>query len=151
MYMTWDSSMEIGHPSTDAYHKALLEHINKLVETVFVDSELGPRIRAHTMQMLAGLRSLMTAHARAEDSLMVQYEFPLLAQHRKEHQELMEQFDLFVRQFSAGANASLAHAVRFLREWFDYHDEQWDRPLAMWLKARNKGRQAIRAVLRVAR
>lgn len=135
MYMNWDSSMSIGHPSIDADHKALLDQINALVETAFDDNAHGSCVKARTEQMLADLRLAMADLVQSEESLMLQSDFPNVVEHRREHVELLKQFDHFVREFSASAGASLAHAVRFLREWFDYHEENWDRPLGAWLSA----------------
>lgn len=135
MYMNWDSSMAIGHPSIDADHKALLDQINVLVDTAFGDDSHGSCVKARTEQLLADLRVAMAELVQSEESLMLQYDFPNVVEHRREHVELLKQFDHFVREFSASAGASLAHAVRFLREWFDYHEENWDRPLGDWLRA----------------
>lgn len=136
MYMNWDSSMAIGHPSIDADHKALLDQINVLVDTAFGDDSHGSCVKARTEQLLADLRVAMAELVQSEESLMLQHDFPNLTEHRREHVELLKQFDHFVREFSASAGASLAHAVRFLREWFDYHEETWDRPFGAWLSAR---------------
>lgn len=134
MYMNWDSSMSIGHPSIDADHKALLDQINVLVETAFDDNAHGSCVKARTEQLLADLRSAMAELVQSEESLMLQHDYPDVVEHRREHVELLKQFDHFVRQFTASAGASLAHLVRFLREWFDYHEENWDRPFGAWLQ-----------------
>ena len=135
MYMTWDNSMALGHPIVDAERKALLDHINDLVDAVFGEDGLGGHVRCRMMQLLGGLRSVLAEMFHAEELLMGQRGFPNLAEHRREHRELLDQFDLFIDSFNATAGASLAHAVRFLREWLDYHLENWDRPLVAWLGA----------------
>lgn len=135
-YMSWDSSMEVGHPTVDAKHKALVDHINAFVATLF-DSDGdddGTCIKSRVTQALARLRSAMVELFRCEEALMGQREFPNLAEHRGQHQDLLAQLDLFVEHFTTGATDSVAHMARFLREWFDYHEENWDHPLAAWLR-----------------
>jgi hemerythrin len=133
-YMSWNSSMEVGHPTVDAGHKALVDHINAFVDTVFDDEGPGSCIKTRVAQALVRLRSAMVEFFRCEETLMGQREFPNLAEHRGQHQDLLAQFDLFVEHFTAGATDSVAHLARFLREWFDYHEENWDRPLGAWLR-----------------
>jgi len=137
-YMSWNSSMEVGHPTVDAGHKALVDHINAFVATLFDsdgdDDGHGTCIKARVAQALVGLRSAMVEFFRCEEALMGQREFPNLIEHRSQHQDLLAQFDLFVEHFTAGATDSVAHTARFLREWFDYHEENWDRPLGAWLR-----------------
>lgn len=135
MYMTWDRSMEIGHPIVDAERKALLEQINNLVDAVFGTAGLGAHVKARMSRMLGRLRAVMAEMFHTEEILMQQRGFPKLEEHRREHRELLVQFDQFVRVFNTSAGASLAHAVRFLREWLDFHAENWDRPLRTWLGA----------------
>lgn len=133
-YMSWDRSMEVGHPTVDAGHQALVDHINAFVETVFDNADHGTCIKARAAQALVRLRTAMVDLFRCEEALMGQRDFPNLAEHRGQHQDLLAQFDLFVEHFTAGATDSVAHMARFLREWFDYHEENWDLPLGAWLR-----------------
>lgn len=138
MYICWDRSMEIGHPIVDAEHKMLFEHINEFVDSVFGDEGLGAHVKSRMARLLEGLRANLAEMFQTEEILMRERGFPGLEEHRREHRELLDQFDQFVRHFNASAGASLPHAVRFLREWLDFHIEHWDRPLGAWLRLANR-------------
>lgn len=147
MYICWDRSMAIGHPIVDAERKALFDHINDFVDSVFGDEGLGSHVRARTARLLGGLRANLAEMFRTEELLMRQQGFPNFDQHQREHRELLDQFDQFLLHFNATAGASLAHAVRFLREWLDFHMENWDRPLGIWLRMANKVVQGVRRLI----
>lgn len=147
MYICWDRSMAIGHPIVDAEHKVLFDHINDFVDSVFGDEGLGSQVKSRMSRLLDGLRANLAEMFRTEEILMRQRGFPNLAEHRREHRELLDQFDQFVGHFNATAGASLAHAVRFLREWLDFHLENWDRPLGAWLRMANKVVQGVRRLI----
>lgn len=135
MYMNWDRSMEVGHPTIDADHQALINHLNALVDTLFNDDAAGGHVRERTAGMLDTLHGLIERLFGAETALMERCGFPNADEHAAQHQELLDQFVLFMEHFTAGTGESLAHFIRFLREWFDYHAETWDQPLAAWLRA----------------
>jgi hemerythrin len=134
-YMSWDSSMAIGNPVIDAEHKALLDQINDLVDAVFDIAGQGRAFRSQMAHLLARLRAAMAELFHTEEALMGRCGFPNAAEHREQHHDLIVQFDTFVRTFAAGAEVSLAHVVRFLREWFEHHTEHWDRSFGAWLRA----------------
>ena len=47
--------------------------------------------------------------------------------------EVQTQLDDFAEHFHASRADSLPHTVRFLREWFEFHIDTYDRALVRWL------------------
>jgi hemerythrin len=67
--------------------------------------------------------------------------YPGLDDHRTQHAELLLQFSSFAEQFHSPQAGSVALALRFLREWFEYHIENFDAPLVSWLREQKGARR----------
>lgn len=136
-YISWDSSKELGHPQVDAEHEAMLAKLNRLVDVVFqVGHDDGPnggdRLRC-IEDAVADLRQATVTHFASEEALMEKADFPAMRHHVEVHADLIEQLDRFAEHFHSTNADSLPHAVRFLREWFEFHIDTYDRALVRWV------------------
>lgn len=133
--------MELGHGQVDAEHRVLLTHLNRLVDVVFgadQDNEVfrhcGGR-RACVEAAVEALRLATVEHFRSEEALMAASAFPGVRVHADQHGELLDQLAKFAEHLHANQAESLPHAVRFFREWFEFHIETYDRALVRWIQA----------------
>ena len=139
-YINWDHSLQLGHPQIDAEHLGVLSRINALVEIVFSEGRELPELRcgesrrACIESAVDALRAETAAHFQSEEGLMASVDFPGLKYHAEQHGELLTQLANFADHYHSTNADSLPHAVRFLREWFEFHVDTYDRALVRWLK-----------------
>ena len=72
---------------------------------------------------------------------MVSAGFPRIPEHRVQHASLLAQFEDFAEHFRSSHPGSVAMALRFLREWFEYHIEFYDAPMARWISEQGEPRR----------
>ncbi|HET6720430.1 MAG TPA: hemerythrin family protein [Rhodocyclaceae bacterium] len=138
-YLSWNESLELGHAQIDHEHKGMLGQINRLFDAVFgecdrlaVEHGSGSR-SACIAAAVAAMRSVAAEHFRSEEALMSAAQYPALVPHAEQHAELLEQLAGLEEHFHSKRADSLPHAVRFLREWFEFHVDTYDRALVRWL------------------
>lgn len=138
-YLSWNASLELGNEQIDREHKGMLGQINRLFDAVFIEcdrlaAEHGNACRsACIVAAVVALRSVAAEHFRSEEALMGAADYPAMKQHVEQHTELLEQLEQIEAHFIAKRADSLPHAVRFLREWFEFHVDTYDRALVRWL------------------
>lgn len=128
--------MELGHPVIDQEHEALVACVNALVEVLFHDAVNGiptPTQRSRLTTAVDALRRTTEEHFQSEERIMDGLGFPDREAHRQQHTELLQQFARFMEHFHSPRSESVAHTIRFLREWFEYHVENHDKPMVRWI------------------
>lgn len=138
-YLSWNASLELGHEQIDREHQGMLGQINRLFDAVFVEcdrlaAEQGSGCRSACIaKAVAALRSVAAEHFRSEEALMAASDYPAMKHHVEQHTDLLEQLEQIEVHFNSKRADSLPHAVRFLREWFEFHVDTYDRALVRWL------------------
>jgi len=133
--------MELGHRQVDAEHRAMMVHLNQLVDAVFGVTQDGDGIHSGVGRLarieaaIEALRRATVAHFSSEEALMASSSFPGMSVHADQHEELLDQLAKFAEQLHNNQAESLPHAVRFVREWFEFHVENYDRALVRWVNA----------------
>jgi hemerythrin len=144
-YIQWNSSKDLGHAVIDREHRELMELVNRLVEALFdpaAEDDETPHVRKRQIaDAVDALGRATAAHFASEESIMLGLGYPALAEHRDQHASLIAQFDDFAAHFRSEAAGSVAMALRFLREWFEYHIEFYDAPLTRWISEQAETRR----------
>ena len=139
-YINLDYTLELGHGSIDAEHRVLFGHVNRLIEIVLSDDRQASDLSGFDSRLAcikAAVEALYLAtaeHFRSEEALMAASAFPGLRYHAEQHAELLQQLASFAERYRSTNADSLPHAMRFIREWFEFHIDTYDRALARWLK-----------------
>lgn len=139
-YINWDASYELGHDQIDGEHLYIHQHINLLFDSVFGDPAndvphlSGEARRERIEAAVEALQTVTAAHFTAEQALMAESDFPAMKNHAEQHAELLYELARFAEHFHSTRADSLPHAVRFLREWFEFHIDTYDRALVRWLR-----------------
>ena len=140
-YIQWNTSKELGHPVVDREHRELMELVNRLIDALFdpsAEDEEEPHWRKQQIaDAVDALGKATAAHFDSEESIMAESGFPRLAEHRAQHESLLAQYGEFAEHFRSANDGSVALALRFLREWFEYHIEYYDAPMTAWLRERS--------------
>lgn len=144
-YIAWNASKELGHGVIDREHREIVELLNRLVEILFdrdADDDALPAVRkGQVAAAVDALGRATAAHFASEDAIMQAVDYPGAGEHRRQHAELLAQYEDFAVHFCGPQGGSIALALRFLREWFEYHIEHYDAPLVLWLREQSGARR----------
>jgi hemerythrin len=118
----------VGVRDLDQQHQTIMQLLNELHEEMMngkVNEVLAPLINK--------LVSLSREHFATEETLMDSTQFPGLADHRANHQELSRKVGEFIARQETGDRAAYSQFMYFLREWITRHMEKEDQQYAPWL------------------
>ena len=124
-----DARLEVGHADIDAQHAAILDEVERLAAHVSADD--APALEA----ALGRLWDLVLEHFAAEESLMFAHAYPERAAHASAHHLFLRELrDVQVELAERGlTDDAAARARRRIPEWFEFHNERNDAPLARFL------------------
>ena len=83
----WNDSFLIGIEELDHEHKVLIDDINKLHEEM-----LGNENVSEIKECLGEIYVHMQAHFALEEHVMKKNEYPFLDEHKREHNQFLEDF-----------------------------------------------------------
>jgi hemerythrin len=123
--IAWDKGLETGHALIDAQHRSLVEALNG-VGLATADG------RAHdgAERALLGLARITESHFRDEEGLMAAGGYPLSAEHRDLHADLLAQVRGLLERVRQDRAALTVPSLDFLKVWLVKHIKEDDRPLA---------------------
>lgn len=137
--------MELGHAVIDREHRDLVERVNRLADLLFdaaAEDDEAPHLhKQQIVDVVVALGEAAAAHFVSEEAIMQAVGYPGLPEHRAQHASLLLQYGDFAGHFRASQSSSIALALRFLREWFEYHVELYDAPLVGWISEQRGGRR----------
>lgn len=121
-FIEWNDSLSVGVRQFDEEHKNLVTFVNKLNHAL----QIGDT--KNTMEEI--LRSLIKytiIHFTHEEELMQTYDYPELAEHRKQHQELTAKVTEFHERLKSGKSSFSLELMSFLRDWLINHIQGADK------------------------
>lgn len=115
--MVWsDEKMSVGVKVFDEQHKKLIAMINDLDDAM-------SKGKGNTV--LSGLFSKLVAytadHFKAEEKLLTQHSYPMLADHLVEHEKLTKQALEYKANFESGKLTVSVQLINFLKDWLQKH------------------------------
>lgn len=138
-YLSWNDSLELGHPIIDPDHQGLVEAINRLARLIGPEAGDGLAEDERRKQVAAASQALREAtekHFQSEAWIMETAAYPALKAHQNQHQQLLAEYDAFAADFLHPAGGNAEPALNFLRDWFLYHMQTWDQSFVSWLAER---------------
>ena len=124
-WIKFDSTRWVGVQAIDQQHEKLAEMLNKL-NTTFNSNE-------HTdvvSHILDEINTYTEFHFGTEERLMERYQYPEILDHKKEHQNLLDEFAYLKKKFLAGGESVV---LQTLKNWFLLHIANYDKPFAAYL------------------
>ena len=120
--IAWTSQLNIGVEVIDAAHHALVELYNLIIN-------VSPcRDKAQLATLLEQLGNTTAAHFETQEKLMAELDYEDAAAHRKEHQELLNEYGHQVDDWRAN-RISPEMLCRFMYRWLLNHVIASDKPL----------------------
>ena len=125
-----EKSHLLGIPEIDNQHRKLAHIVNKLNCAASHGCEYSK-----TDELIAELMLFTRHHFETEHRLMVEYKYPKIGSHDKEHDNLIEEMRLMMADFHKGNDLLVLQKVK---DWLSEHILYTDKPMAEFiLKQRN--------------
>ncbi len=128
----WDQSLSVDVEEIDNQHKGLIDLINTL-EAASQDSNRNKVC----FEIVLKLKSYLNEHFTTEEKLMLQYNYPELLNHKKEHAEFIKNtldFELACVEFYSPFTPML----EFLNGWLARHITVTDMKMGAFFKENMK-------------
>ncbi|MCE1203430.1 MAG: bacteriohemerythrin [Holophagaceae bacterium] len=126
-FLSWHERFSVGHAELDQQHVRLFELVNHFDDVIRMGMhEELPRI-------VDDLIDLSEAHFRFEEGLLQGIGFPQAVDHRKMHDELLDQVRKMRSNMAAGGHVTHKAVVRFLADWLTNHILREDRDYKPYL------------------
>lgn len=144
MEIKWKPAMGVGEKIIDSQHKALLDHINKLIKELSpISIDLRP-----VRETLHFLSEYANKHFSYEERYMQKNNYIGLNAHKKLHQIFIQFFESFKEEFksiytsdninSIKLKGLLNKAKTYLGEWLVNHILTEDQKYAKYIKTHSK-------------
>lgn len=127
----WDNSFLIGIAVIDRQHQKLFELANLFFEAMNMSKD--KQLSRHILQ---GLMTYVTVHFSAEEEQMQKMDYPRLAEHRAEHQQLRQHVEEKMAACTAGRPVNMTDVAELLKVWLTQHIQIEDRQYGVFLKQR---------------
>jgi hemerythrin len=127
--LDWSLSLSVDVPEMDAQHKKLFGLLNDLNEAM----KQG-RTRDEMVRVFDELVRYTQTHFASEERFLASIGYPDLAQHKKEHAELMGQVAAFKADYDAGKAMISIKLLGFLRDWVRNHIQKTDKEYGAWVR-----------------
>ena len=129
--MQWNDSLATGHPRIDSEHKKLVDLINKLA-----DAMAAGKAKDICGQVLSELFQYTKTHFAMEEQLMANYRYVNTAEHKAEHDKLVNDVLVFKEKFDAGSLTLSISLLKFLQDWLTNHIKVSDKTLVAAIATR---------------
>jgi len=125
----WKSEFSLGIPEIDADHADLVEHINVLHEQQQAGAD-------HTTicYLLVELHVRIKEHFEQEEKLMQKYGYDAFAEHRADHDRLLNELTTFISDVQAIVFDDEAIG-EWLKRWYAVHSQTHDARLVQLISA----------------
>lgn len=132
VFINWDETFSVGVAAFDADHRKLVALLNNLLAAC--EAGQGPEVLG---EILAGVVAYTKYHFRREERLLRAHGFPGLADHEKEHRDLIASVERLQRRFKTDSSHALGNqTARFLGRWVTDHIIGTDKESGAFLNSR---------------
>jgi hemerythrin len=126
--LVWDSGLSVHVKEIDEDHRRLVDLFNILSHAVAQGDA-----RSYIEAVLEELISLTVWHFRHEERLMLKYGYEGLAEHKSEHEQLVESVREAQQRFLRGSGPLSNEDIEFLEHWLTEHIYGADMPMGSYL------------------
>lgn len=131
-YVTWKEEYSVGIESIDKDHQKLLNLINQFQTAV--NYRTGEQFEKEALEAVV---DYTITHFKREEDLLEKYEFPGFAEHKAQHQKMIQQVENCMAKHSEERQQSMQYGADFLRDWLINHINGTDKEYSQFL--RDKG------------
>ena len=114
--LIWDNTLSVDVKEIDDDHRKLVELFNMLSQSVMEGAKA-----AYIEAVLDELISLTVWHFRHEERLMLKYGYEGIAEHKAEHQQLIESAKALQSKLLQQGKTISENEIEFLEHWLTGH------------------------------
>ncbi len=132
VHLEWRKEFLVGVDEIDNQHRELLTNINQLATMIASGDTSG------VDGILTFLAGYVQFHFGSEERIMREVAYPLMSDHVREHQKLIEKFIRLKGEITSGTHDPLYLGFRvqlFLFDWFANHTTKTDRHLGRFIRS----------------
>jgi len=133
-FVVWEDRYALGIPEIDAQHKELFALTNELYNACQQGIEVA---QSEFKDVIHKTVKYVGYHFSFEEKLLVDANYPQLAEHKKEHERFVKTVLEGVKDFESGKSFVPNTFVRFLRDWILEHIAVSDKMYAEYMKKNN--------------
>jgi hemerythrin-like metal-binding protein len=126
--LIWDKTLSVQIPEIDEDHRKLVDLYNILIHSV-VEGDATNYVEA----VMEELISCTVWHFRHEERLMLKYGYEGFAEHKSEHQELIESAKELQQKLLQEGKQVSSEDIEFLEHWLIGHILGTDMDLGSYL------------------
>ncbi len=120
--LEWRDSYSVGVPAIDHEHRELIALLNAIIDALEAGGEPEP-----ILDGLGEVNAGITAHFALEEQIMRERRYDQYAQHKTDHERLLDDIREIMDAFADGSYADRRDALAArLREWFVAHSKTMD-------------------------
>lgn len=129
--LEWNDDLSVGIGLIDEQHKMLIERTNAIAEAVEMKRGLEK-----ILQTLSFMIEYTEFHFSAEEKVMIDNDYPKLAEHQKLHEDFKARLNQMVEDFEEdGATPALSEEITtYLTNWLVNHIKGIDTELGKILR-----------------
>ena len=125
--LAWSPVFEIGIPIIDEQHQKFIEMIAEIQNNILTAS------RENLIRFFSFIYDYMIYHFKAEEILMVEYQYPEIEEHIEEHREFKEKIDFFYESFKKNnTQFIIVNIIDFMKDWIIGHLLSSDKAFGEW-------------------
>ena len=125
--VSWIESYTVGNEQIDHEHMVFIKIIGRIHEAAIQRKSMDDIKR-----IIYELEKYASFHFVSEENIMIDSAFPDVAEHKKEHEKLLNTLDGKVKKIISGEEDPIT-LVSFLVDWFVFHTTSLDLELAKHL------------------
>jgi hemerythrin len=137
-FVEWDDRYMTGIQLFDDQHKELIRFTDELFKSCLGGDELAKEAFKKTAHSAV---EYVKKHFTAEEKMFENINYPLAAEHKKQHEAFIKRVLADVRNFEGGKDFVPLAFARFLREWIMTHIAVHDKQYADFIQ--NLKRQGL--------
>ncbi|MBF0516182.1 MAG: hemerythrin family protein [Nitrospirae bacterium] len=127
-FIMWSGDLCVGHDVIDAQHKKLVDIINNLFDAINA-KQTGNVLDG----IFAELIDYTNFHFGDEERFMEECNYPVLADHKHEHSELVKKVLYHKEQFIGNKKMFEMKLMNFLKDWLIEHIYHSDKKFHAYL------------------
>lgn len=132
MNIEWKKQYEIGNLEIDAEHKVFVRIIQKVQHGL--ERKMNEK---YLERLVCELYKYADFHFYSEENVMLAVDYPEIAQHQKEHKQLLMNLSTLIPVFD-DENRDLHELIEFLMGWFVNHTIVEDQKVAHYIQEHEK-------------
>ena len=126
----WNESFLIGIDELDYEHKVLIDDINRLHEELARHDQ-----ESEVQKRLGDIYARMQAHFALEEHVMKEHKYKFFDEHKREHDDLLENYTEYMLQFMNNTDASSNILIEdTLRRWVINHITTSDKKMSQMVQ-----------------